>query len=818
MATRSSLAQKPGDALRDQAAKLLASLHGPAKTEARAHGKKVDVYFEYRELGRKLRLYVEAKDYNRALGRADVKDIFSDHSGILDRNKPASLLIVTRNGLTTDADEFVNVEQSALRHQSILEIEISSVDLDSYLQYLIEDHSDIGLNNYYVESGFVLRNTNRATNDNSLQKFSFDEKESAYKALLNWVHDESDFRPVALLGGYGSGKTSVAKKIAAELALRCQKEISTRRPILLKLGNISRYSAIDGILGGLFTSEFPVRNFNLRNFQNLNENGHFLIILDGFDEMKHSMSWSDFRAQVQSLLQLYKARSKILLLGRPSAFLSEDEERHILRGERRLGDSWMRLPDWPVFQELELLEFTPSQRSEFVQRYLAHKTFENHDPAVASTRAEAANKIADADPELFAKPVHSKILTDLATDLSFDLSKFEGSQSRWLLYSEFIRSLYSRELEKEVRREISEKDRIEFLRSLAFWLWTERGTSISFSLSQLPKQQFERWEKKDQFDNTGIRREFLSGSILERKESDIYFFGHRSFAEFLVADQMRSNAPGSSDHSQYANALTDGVQLFLSEALSNYEIEDWASTFWMARGEVSFHYLQFLIDNVGGIEKFKTYVPDDSPWGKILKPFENDVTISTSNLRRILDHIWETDAVTFSWHFLRLVSQPAEVLGTAIDRADDDFDDFGKEIMFALLNSLFHKADRKDRYFSIKSDHVGLRRLAQRGILTTETTEGLEFSLDCNQLFSACVRELDNASLPWSGANEFINLRAIELADTVAQRIDNQLAGSFITFTKFGKSFSAITEVTKLKKPQVSSRRRGNPDQVSKTR
>ncbi|MGC3939523.1 NACHT domain-containing protein [Roseobacter sp. EG26] len=195
---------------------------------------------------------------------------------------------------------------------------------------------------------------------------------STYQALIDWVHDENDFQPIALLGGYGSGKTSVAKKIASELAKLSVQDYTVRRPILIRLGNITRYSAVDGILGGLFTSEVPVRNFNLPNFQKLNEKGHFLIILDGFDEMKHSMSWADFKAQVQALLQLHKERSKVLLLGRPSAFLSEDEERHILKGQRRLDENWVRLPNWPSFRELELREFTPAQRRDFVVKYIAH--------------------------------------------------------------------------------------------------------------------------------------------------------------------------------------------------------------------------------------------------------------------------------------------------------------------------------------------------------------------------------------------------------------------------------------------------------------
>lgn len=64
---------KPGDELRDLSARLLAFQYGDPQTEKRSIGKKVDVYFEYTELGKKKKLFVEAKDHSSiSAGRKSV--------------------------------------------------------------------------------------------------------------------------------------------------------------------------------------------------------------------------------------------------------------------------------------------------------------------------------------------------------------------------------------------------------------------------------------------------------------------------------------------------------------------------------------------------------------------------------------------------------------------------------------------------------------------------------------------------------------------------------------------------------------------------
>ena len=47
----------------------------------------------------------------------------------------------------------------------------------------------------------------------------------------------------------------------------------------------------------------------------LNKLGCFVIILDGFDEMKHTLSWDEFRYNFKELNRLVNSNSKVIVLG-----------------------------------------------------------------------------------------------------------------------------------------------------------------------------------------------------------------------------------------------------------------------------------------------------------------------------------------------------------------------------------------------------------------------------------------------------------------------------------------------------------------------
>src|SRR5208337_3229691 len=100
----------------------------------------------------------------------------------------------------------------------------------------------------------------------------------------------------------------------------------------------------------------------------------------------------------------------------------------------------------------------------------------------------------------------------------------------------------------------------------------------------------------DDIDVKAARREFLAGAFLEKKSATTYYFPHRSFAEFLVAEYMTLHPPSGHGHQLYSRISTDGVIAFLQDAPLEAGAGTWTQTLAGAAGLVSVEYLAFLFE------------------------------------------------------------------------------------------------------------------------------------------------------------------------------------------------------------------------------
>lgn len=611
---------QPGDELRNLAAELLAPRYGLIKNEVRAIGKKVDLYFELKTFGKANKVYLEAKDYAKRLTRKQVVEIYTDYSGIIQSREPSILLLVTRNGLTTDAQAFVDLEQPLMRHQTIAELENEALGIDAYVKSLTEIFTEDGLSKYYIEA--ICR---KIDYNNANARIVRGDEFSIFEEIQSWIIGSGYAKPIAILAGYGAGKSSLAKRIVANQATICQNDPYARRPVLVPLGRLTRYSSISGLLGGMFTDVFPVPSFNFHTFKKLNEMGKLLIVLDGFDEMKHAMSWSDFQHQISDLAKLSEGNARLIVLGRPNAFLSLDEHVHILRGMRKFGGTVRRIPDWPQFEEYELVDFNDEQIINFIRNYLTYVSESRSIFKEVSLeyRIEEVISVVSLDFELFRKPVHLKIISDLACDERVHLDKFKSGVTRWDLYECLFSDLGIREAGKEARRIVEPERRLDFLREVAYWLWTERSGATSFQASDLPSHiNAMVTEVSDQID-AGLR-EFLTGSFLEKKDGSTFFFGHRSFAEYLVADRMVRKPPEGQVYGVYSHLLADGVSQFLNDYPDRTVFDQWIAGLADAKGLVRLEFLPFLQMQNGALDEIWRRLPEGSVMRSVAEAYIPD--------------------------------------------------------------------------------------------------------------------------------------------------------------------------------------------------
>ncbi len=537
-----------GDGFRDKVTDLLRISGLDPKVELLIGSKKVDIYFEDRHLGRKRRYAVEAKNYARPLLAKDLQNIIGSYSNLLDRYVD-EILVVSQHPVTAAAANRFLEDEPRITHQTFSQLQESLLRFEPFLRSFLQRHDEGGLESYFVPP--------RLEDGSELIAF-----------LDAWLVGGSD-RPVAIVAGYGMGKTSLAQHLTFRLATRSLAGGTARVPVLVSLGGISREQGLEGLIATTLTGSHPaVINFSFPLFMELNRAGRFLVILDGFDEMKHMMSEVEFRANFAELNRLVDGKARVLLLGRPTAFLSESEQEYVLRGKHRFANQLLRMPGTPDYRDLRLELFSPDQVQTFLGCYfkLQHErgAVQGDDVFIARRLQELQSSEHE---KLMSRPVHARMLAELATDPAFEL----GRLSRFQLYDAFVNHLIDREAQKPGRGTLLRSvDRRAFSQDLAWHLWVQpSGSTLGCRLEDLPSAIFEPYLPEDE-DLTTVRRALLSGSFLDEKSAGVFYFAHRSFQEFLVAEYIWNNVAAGAESSaivlnELEQALTRDVFAFLVE-------------------------------------------------------------------------------------------------------------------------------------------------------------------------------------------------------------------------------------------------------------
>ncbi len=518
----------------EEAVSSLLSLQGWAVLAEHIVGhKKVDLLADKVVcFGTRQRYAVECKDYARHLTEEEATHIFADYLPLIQNGFIDNLLLVTYSGLSPAAVTYCE-QARGLVHLTLRELENQILDFSHYLTAVKDEWETNPIRSYYIRQDYRTPTADSAP---------FPDIENA---LLAWVADDSS-RPVAILAGYGMGKTTLATHMTGLLLERHATDNTQRIPILIPLQHIGSEQSLEGLVGRHFTALYPTEHYSFSLFMALNARGRFVIFLDGFDEMKRTMSWETMRYNFEQLNRLVVSNAKVVLGGRPTAFLTEDEHSEALHGRRIVNGRLRPIHGWPDFQEYHLQPFTLPQVRSFVTAYarLVNQTSKNTETtgrAAKRVRSKAVVHRIEEDPDenllnIASRPVQLKMLIDVFPDLQEE-GRLDGL-TRTLLYSEFVDGAIRRELSKRERQTFSAKDRRAFAASLAWLMWTENlGTEIS--AGRIPDQLFRPFlVRAGNATLDEVRRDLITGCFLEVKRPEGLYFAHRSFQEFLVAEKI----------------------------------------------------------------------------------------------------------------------------------------------------------------------------------------------------------------------------------------------------------------------------------------
>ncbi len=596
--------------------------------------KKVDLLATLRHLGSTLRIAVECKTDTRSIDRDFVAKIYSDYAPLHTANLIDEILLVTSVPLTPAALAYVN-ETRTMRHQTLADIQNNMIDFRLYLQGLLLNFEEAGLSQYYVhhlspaaESEALIR-----FNDKTISEFftSSSALSGTLEAdVLQWLGQPipptdrywgdldllvryltprtslNPELPLAVIASYGMGKTSFALRLASVLAQQALSVPQARIPILVRLGDISNEQSLEGLLGKVFTAHSTVRNYSFDAFMSLNKLGRLVVILDGFDEMKHTLSWDAFCYNFRELNRLVCAQSRVIILGRPTAFLSDEEFNHAIKGIRIVGEEQMREPGWPEYQPIELRPFARQQIRTFLHRYISHQRNAITNVAKESKISfkelrkfdkaeEAIAQISDKRLiDLARRPVQLRMLAEVLPQWKKDVDELTVC----ILYQFFIDLMIEREMQKEVRRFYSADVRRHFAGDLAFWMWIQRGT-MNLTEAQIPDEVVAPYGHRDE-NLDAVRRDLLSACFLERKLGGAFYFPHRSFQEFLVAETICRRIGDAARPIPFGDvntAVTVEVGLFIEGLVGRKHLSGWHGALCKYRGDLKQGMIRAWISN-----------------------------------------------------------------------------------------------------------------------------------------------------------------------------------------------------------------------------
>ena len=597
--TQSTTAQ--GDNFRDQITDLLRLSGWQPVREKLVAGKKADAFWSRTTYGRPVHMALESKNYASPLGRDDLVRIVTDYQDAYEHNIIDELWIVASKDITgAGAREFVDSKRW-LRFFTFESLRASLMDFGTYLGSLMEDYQSSGLPSYYVPQTAQL------------QEDSITENVDIENAVSTWLTATDDPRPLAIVGGYGLGKTSFARRITYGYANEYRAQLRGRIPIYIELGRFSTQQDLSGLLGSALAADRPVDGYRYQLFLQLNRAGHFLIILDAFDEMKHLMTLDDFNYNFDQLNQLIEGNAKVILLGRPSAFGSEGETEWLLHGRRPVDGQQLRDHNRPDYRVYRLEHFDKDRIDQFIASYLRFREAalarrENRaiDKEFIGRRMREIKEIGYG--ELLERPVQAKMLVDIAADKDFKLKRF----TRYGLYENFIDRLIEREVQKPQRRAFSAKKRRRFLQELAWWMWKENKT-VGVRLSEIPDALFSKIPGNSESPE-GKRRDLLMGSLLEEKTRDRFVIPHRSFLEFLIAEYLVEIAADGTLDGQFLQqnciAITPDVLTFIEEARKPAFFSHIDELLGKLRGNLAYEFLIAFGNSGVGFRNLKRRSPE----------------------------------------------------------------------------------------------------------------------------------------------------------------------------------------------------------------
>jgi Restriction endonuclease/NACHT domain/Pentapeptide repeats (8 copies) len=512
-----------GDKFEQDVAELYRLLGAEVTQNIQISNKKVDILATFSIPGSsaKHRLIVECKDEKRRT--ADNQRVMQFH-GLLESARKLGMAesaeIITRVSWSDAAKGYAKDNNIGLftYREKIAQL----IDFAPYLRDLIhrfDTKDDRRPNEPPLGEFYVSSSGDRITTDEPVHIPLVDEY------LKQWAKENKSHSYFAVLGEYGTGKSSLCKKLARDLAESyLASPGSSRIPILFNLREFTKKLDIEAFVSSFLDRECGVTNPRFKLFKAMNDAGILFLIFDAFDEMAVRVDADTLELNLQEIDRLAAApHSKVIITSRIEYFTTSEEQERVLRPKGNVIETrstvyeLINLITWNDIQIASFLEKRVPLIKEAVQQWTYYRDRIRNIPGLSdlSRRPVLLDMIVRTLPELIAsgKPINRPNLYE--TYLLAEIKRQKLLKRRELL--------------------LPEGTRFALLQNLSLDIYSGDISTITFSdaLNRVcssinpPKSELEAYT-----------REFLACSFLMRK-GDEYRFSHNSIMEYLVAKSLR---------------------------------------------------------------------------------------------------------------------------------------------------------------------------------------------------------------------------------------------------------------------------------------
>ena len=385
------------------------------------------------------------------------------------------------------------------------------------------------------------------------------ESRSGRKFLASQLLNQNRSNKFVLLGAPGSGKTTLLSFFAVMLAQNYPEKLGWGAerdclPILIKIRDFARLSDIN-LLD--YARQFAEKTMSVKRlpegfFEYWLADGRAMILLDGLDEVVEESKRYAVVQQIENFLGQYH-QNLAIITSRPAGY------------KRDFFNS-------SEFEHYQLQLFDDDKVDEFINHWYDSRV---RDPAEAQRQKESIKKALNENDRIKLLARNPLLLTIIAL-----IHRYQAvlPRARHKLYEKAVETLLKCwDANKKITEQSSfkcldEDDLRRLMEILAYWIHAqgstdnpEGGTLIAKDelLEQLTKniktkKQVERFQAREE------GRRFVDfiqqrTGLLNEQGQDLYAFVHKTFQEYLCAQEIAYQADDDGDFEIVLNHIRDNL-------------------------------------------------------------------------------------------------------------------------------------------------------------------------------------------------------------------------------------------------------------------